>query len=259
MRFAANLDRLFAELPFPDRFAAAAREGFEGVELARSDALAPAELAARLNATGLELALLVMAGGASGAGAACLPDGAAAFRAEAARAIDLAASLGCGRILCPAPALPAGLDRAVARAAFAERISAAAAEAEDEGIELLIAPVPPADEPGTLLGDLGAALALIAGTGETGTPPGLLLDIRASAAIHGPEAVAGWIRRCRIVTGHYRIAGIPGGDEPDRGALPLAAVLAAIRAETPGLWVGADYDPAGPTASGLGWLRRARR
>jgi hydroxypyruvate isomerase len=49
-RFAANLSMLYPELPFLDRFAAAARDGFEGVEYLFPYEHAPEELAARLQA-----------------------------------------------------------------------------------------------------------------------------------------------------------------------------------------------------------------
>jgi hypothetical protein len=49
-RFAANLSMLYPELPFLDRFAAAARDGFEGVEFLFPYEHAPEVLADRLQA-----------------------------------------------------------------------------------------------------------------------------------------------------------------------------------------------------------------
>ena len=45
-QFAANLTLMYPELPFLDRFAAAARDGFQAVELQFPYAFAPAESAA---------------------------------------------------------------------------------------------------------------------------------------------------------------------------------------------------------------------
>jgi len=56
-RFAANLHYLFSEVPFLDRFEAAARAGFRGVEFQVPYDHPPAELAARLKAHGLEMVL----------------------------------------------------------------------------------------------------------------------------------------------------------------------------------------------------------
>ncbi|MDX1801273.1 MAG: hydroxypyruvate isomerase, partial [Marinobacter sp.] len=47
-RFAANLTLLFTELPFLERFAAARKAGFDGVEYLFPYDWAPDELAARL-------------------------------------------------------------------------------------------------------------------------------------------------------------------------------------------------------------------
>ena len=56
-RFAANLSFLFTELPFLDRFDAAAKAGFKAVEIANPYEAPAAEVAARLKANGLTLAL----------------------------------------------------------------------------------------------------------------------------------------------------------------------------------------------------------
>jgi len=60
-KFAANLNYLFTELPFLDRFEAAAAAGFRAVESTNPYSASAAELAARLSANGLTLALFNMA------------------------------------------------------------------------------------------------------------------------------------------------------------------------------------------------------
>ena len=56
-RFAANLSFLFTELPFLDRFEAAAKAGFKGVEFMFPYAFAADDIRARLDAHGLEMVL----------------------------------------------------------------------------------------------------------------------------------------------------------------------------------------------------------
>ena len=56
-QFAANLNWLYTELPFTDRFEAAARDGLKAVELLSPYALPAAELKTLLNANGLQLVL----------------------------------------------------------------------------------------------------------------------------------------------------------------------------------------------------------
>ncbi|MFT4243760.1 MAG: hydroxypyruvate isomerase, partial [Acidovorax sp.] len=74
-RFAANLTLMYTELPFLDRFAAAARDGFAAVELQFPYAFGPADIAARLRDSGLRLVLLnAPAAGADRAGMAAAWD-----------------------------------------------------------------------------------------------------------------------------------------------------------------------------------------
>ncbi|RZV98799.1 MAG: hydroxypyruvate isomerase, partial [Rhodobacteraceae bacterium] len=54
IRLAANITYLFTELPFLDRFAAAADHGFTGVEILVPYEHAPEDIAARLAANDLE-------------------------------------------------------------------------------------------------------------------------------------------------------------------------------------------------------------
>ena len=56
-RFAANLSWLYTELPFLERFEAAARDGFTAVEMLFPYAFDARELRARLDGNGLQLVL----------------------------------------------------------------------------------------------------------------------------------------------------------------------------------------------------------
>ncbi|MFM8691420.1 MAG: hydroxypyruvate isomerase, partial [Limnohabitans sp.] len=53
-RFAANLSMMYPDLPFLERFEAAAKDGFEAVEYLFPYAFAPQDITARLRAHGLQ-------------------------------------------------------------------------------------------------------------------------------------------------------------------------------------------------------------
>ena len=75
-RFAANLSMLYNDVDFLDRFAAAARDGFKAVEYLFPYAYPAQELAARLQANGLQQVLFNAPPGnwdAGERGLACLP------------------------------------------------------------------------------------------------------------------------------------------------------------------------------------------
>ncbi len=55
LKFAANLNWLYAELPFAQRFEAAARDGFAAVEILSPYAWPAAEITAMLRGNGLLL------------------------------------------------------------------------------------------------------------------------------------------------------------------------------------------------------------
>jgi hydroxypyruvate isomerase len=81
--FAANLSTMFTELPFLARFGAAARCGFDAVELAFPYAFSKEELAGRLREHGLTLVAFNLPAGAweeGERGIACDPGRTAEFR-----------------------------------------------------------------------------------------------------------------------------------------------------------------------------------
>src|SRR5438132_11365071 len=97
-RFCANLGFLFGEVPFLDRFDAAARAGFTGVEYASPYDHPATEVRARLKAAGLTQVLINSPAGNRAAGErgmTCLPGRVAAFRDSVAQALDYAVALDC--------------------------------------------------------------------------------------------------------------------------------------------------------------------
>jgi hydroxypyruvate isomerase len=122
-RFAANLSMMYPELPFLDRFEAAAKDGFKAVEYLFPYAFARQELAARLKANGLQQVLFNAPPGGTDAaaidrawlggdkGLACIPGREAEFRAGVALALDYAQALDCPRIHVMAGLIPQGMTR----------------------------------------------------------------------------------------------------------------------------------------------------
>src|SRR6478609_9671600 len=102
-RFAANLTMLFTEHAFLDRFKAAAKAGFTGVEYLFPYGFDKHDLAHQLDHWDLEQVLHNLPAGrwADGErGIACLPDRIAEFRSGVTTAIDYATTLGCKQVNC---------------------------------------------------------------------------------------------------------------------------------------------------------------
>jgi hypothetical protein len=147
-RLCANIGFLFPEMPFLDRFDAAARAGFTGVEFASPYEYPAAELRARLQANGLSLVLINSPAGNRAAGErgfACLPGRTDTFRDGVSQALDYAAALDCKLIHVMAGVPPADLAYDTALALYAVNLAWAAERAKTAGVKLVIEPLNPRD------------------------------------------------------------------------------------------------------------------
>ena len=150
-RLGANIGFLFVEMPFLDRFEAAARAGFTGVEFASPYEYSAAELRARLQANGLSLVLINSPAGNRAAGErgfACLPGRGDIFRDGVNQALDYATALDCKLIHVMAGVPPADLSYDTALALYAANLAWAGERAMMAGVKLVIEPLNPRDAPG---------------------------------------------------------------------------------------------------------------
>ncbi|VEA72648.1 Hydroxypyruvate isomerase [Serratia rubidaea] len=128
-KFAANLSMMFTELPFLERFAAAADAGFKAVEYLFPYDYPADLLAEKLRRHGLQQVLFNTAPGDAAAGEwglAALPGREAEARADIDRALEYALALGCPSVHVMAGVVPAGADPAAYRTAFISNLRYAA-------------------------------------------------------------------------------------------------------------------------------------
>lgn len=262
LKFAANLSWLYTELPFLDRFAAAARDGFTGVECLFPHEHPTDEIKARLDDLGLKLVLFNAepgdwAGGERGLG--CLPSRGEDFKRSIREALARADRLGCDQVhvmagLCKQDITPGHL---ASWQIFEERLVWAAHQARVAGKTLLIEPINPRDMPHYLLSHQGPAHELVQRVGPEHL--GVQMDLYHCQIVEGDIT-----RRLEeaIPTGrvkHIQMAGVPDRTEPDQGEVNHAHVLNTLQRLGYGGWIGCEYRPrqAGPggTTAGLGWLK----
>lgn len=252
-KFAANLTMMFNEVPFPQRFAAAAKAGFQAVEFLFPYDHAPHEVAQWLDENGLTNALFNMPPGdwAKGErGLASLPGREAEFRAGVARALEYAQALGTKRLHAMAGLVPAGADRQRHRAVFIDNLRYAARELAAHGITLLIEPINPRDMPGYFLSSQGEAHAIREAVGEPNLQ--VQLDFYHAQIVEGDLAVG--LRKHFAGVGHVQIAGVPERHEPDEGEVDYAYLFRLLDELGYEGWVGCEYRPRGRTEDGLGWM-----
>lgn len=246
-KFAANLTFLFRELPFLDRFEAAAEAGFSGVEVLFPYDDAAGEITRRLRANGLEMVLINApppnwAGGERGF--AAVAGGGERFRHDFRRALRFAEALGARHLH-----IMAGKARGpVARRSFIDNLAWAAGQAPKAS--LTIEPINPVDMPGYFLDDFDLAAEIL---DEVGAPNlGLQFDMYHAQMITG-DGMAAWERHGHRAR-HIQVGGMPGRHEPLRGEIDYPAFFDRLDAEGYAGWVSGEYNPAGRTDEGLGWF-----
>src|SRR5215475_9255179 len=109
----ANLSMMFNEVDFMDRFAAAAKAGFKGVEFLFPYAYDKNQLAEVVRANKLEVILFNTPPGdwnGGDRGTACDPACAGEFQEGIGKAIEYALALGCRQIHCMAGLKPRGVN-----------------------------------------------------------------------------------------------------------------------------------------------------
>jgi 2-dehydrotetronate isomerase len=251
-RFAANLTMMFTEVPFLDRFEAAAKAGFTAVEFLFPYDHPPKEISARLHGNGLTQALFNLPPGnwdAGEKGFAALPDRFADLQASLTTALPYAEATEVTRVHLMAGIAERSDHKAVE--AFYKSVAWAAEFFQPHGLDVVIEPINPRNVPGYFLNDFGFAADLIR---ELAIPNlKLQFDIYHCQIIHGDVTMR--LRAMMPITGHVQIASIPSRHEPDHEELNYPFVFAELDRLGYGGFVGCEYNPRGKTVDGLGWFQ----
>lgn len=253
IRLSANLSTLFTELPFPERFQAAAAAGFEAVECQFPYGFDAAGLAERLQRHGLACVLINAPPGATGErGIASLPGREHEFEASIEQAARHARAMGVPRVHVMAGLLPATADRPRHLDVYVANLGRAADRLAADGIEVMIEPINTrVDVPGYLLDSTALALECI----ERVARPNLRLqfDVYHMQVMQGD--LLRTIERLLAHIGHIQIADNPGRHEPGTGEIAFGRLLPAIDALGYTGYIGCEYTPKGDTLAGLSWAR----
>lgn len=253
-KFAANLSLLFDEIPFPERFRAAAQAGFRGVEYQFPYACPASQLAELLDKHRLVAVLHNLPAGdwaAGERGIACLPDRVGEFQDGVGRALEYAVATGCRQLNCLAGLAPSPPDAERARETLITNLRFAAAKLKEAGIRLLIEPINTRDVPGFLLSRTQQAIEIIDEVGSDNLF--LQYDVYHMQIMEGDLAPT--IERHLARIGHIQIADTPGRHEPGTGEIAYPFLFGFIDALRYDGWIGCEYRPLAATATGLDWIR----
>jgi hydroxypyruvate isomerase len=252
-RFAANLNMLFGERPFRERFAAAAANGFPAVELLHPYAEPVASLKDRLADHSLECALIntPFTPEAGDFGCAAIAGQEEEFREKIDLALSYAHGLGARAVHVMAGECNRDERNA---AAFVANLREAGQSAADFGATILIEPLNPRDRPNYFLRHTDQAREIIEAVA--------LDNVRLQFDIYHVQITEGdlvrRIERLAPLIRHVQVSGVPDRNEPDRGEINLPFVFDALTRAGYSGFVGGEYRPAGRTEDGLGWMRAYR-
>ena len=252
MKLAANLTMMFNEVEFLDRFEAAARAGFKGVEYLFPYDYDEDELAGKLRRHGLSQVLHNLPAGdwaAGERGIACHADRVGEFQDGVGSALAYAKALSCPVVNCLAGVAPEGADPAELRETFVSNLRFAAAELQAAGVRLVTEPINTIDIPGFFLTGTDQALSIIEAVGSANL--GLQYDIYHMQIMEGD--LARTVESNLESIWHIQLADNPGRNEPGTGEINYPFLFDHLDKIGYEGWVGCEYRPLTETVAGLSW------
>lgn len=251
-RLAANLTMMFNEVDFLDRFEAAAKAGFKGVEYLFPYDFSAHELKSRLDKFGLTQILHNLPAGdwaAGERGIACHPDRVEEFKSGVDQAITYATALGCAQVNCLIGIPPQGVDADTLKKTVVDNLTYAAEKLKTAGITLLIEQINTRDIPGFYLSGTEQALDLIKATGSDNIK--VQYDIYHMQIMEGDLAPT--MEKHLASIQHIQLADNPGRGEPGTGEINYPFLFSFLDKIGYEGWIGCEYKPKTTTQDGLGW------
>ncbi|GII58246.1 putative hydroxypyruvate isomerase [Planotetraspora thailandica] len=258
MKFDVNLSIVFTELPLLERPAAAAKAGFDAVELwwpfdgpvpgqAEVDRFRAAVEDAGVRLVGLNFDAGDMAAGDRGL--LSRPDGSARFRANIDAAVGLAGSLGCRTLNALYGNRVPGLTAEAQRELALENLALAAGAARDIGATVVVEAINTHENPHYPIWSSAGAFEVIDAVGAPNVA--FLADLYHLHRMG--EDVLALIDEHSGRFGHVQIADDPGRGQPGTGAMPYKQIFERLEAVGYRGHVGLEYRPVGPSAESFAW------
>lgn len=255
LHFAANLNLMYNEVPFMDRFAASADDGFSAVEYLFPYEYDAEEISAQLRRYGLTQALFNLPPGqwsAGERGMACLPQRRAEFEQTVSTALHYAQATGARRLHIMAGIRPEAVNPALLHHTYVSNLRWACDRLAEHNITATIEPLNPRDMPGYYLTHQAQAHAICAEVARPNIK--VQMDFYHCQIVEGD--LASRLRAHWAGIGHIQIAGVPDRHEPDEGEVNYPYLFHLLESLGYDGFVGCEYKPRRGTSQGLGWLRK---
>ncbi|MDW3223790.1 MAG: TIM barrel protein [Paracoccaceae bacterium] len=251
-KIAANLSHLWPEIPYLDRFDAAAEAGFEGVEVLFPYDMPAKDTQRALLKSGLPMVLINApppnyTGGARGF--AAVPELDDRFRFDLRRALRY-----CEALRVPMLHVMTGAAEGTeARETLIANLRWAS-EQVPENMTLLLEPLNTVSMPGYYLNDYELAADILNELGISNIA--LQFDTFHAQTIHGDALEV--YEKHKLLVRHIQIGDAPDRTTPGQGDVNFNAFFDRLKADGYAGWVSAEYTPGPQTEDSLSWLHALR-
>jgi hydroxypyruvate isomerase len=251
LRFNPNLRWLFTEFSMLDRYEAASKAGFRGVEVAFPYEYPAAEIAGRLRDNDLTLVQILSPFDWDGGerGIAAIPDRIADFRRSIETAVAYAVQVGKPMIHVMTGNVPAGLEWGRCWETFLANLDWAAPRLARESLTLILEPCCRARFPDYHYSRLDQGVAAIRSLPHENIK--LCYDTFHVRMEEG-ELLA-QLESVYPDIGHIQIGNVPGRHEPGTGEIHFTEFFERLEVLGWSGWIGCEYTPSGHTLDTLSW------
>lgn len=253
-KFAANLTMMFNEVPFLERFEAAAKAGFNYVEYLWPYDYPAETLKAKLDQFGLKQVLFNTSAGDINKGEwgiAAIPGREADARRDIDQALAYAIALECPTVHIMAAVVPEGADREAYKKTFIENILYAADKFKAHGINICLEALSPEVKPRYFLKSQFDTLEIV----ELVNKDNVFIQLDYFHAQNVDGNLARLTDKLKGKFAHVQIASVPDRHEPDEGEINYSFIFNKLGEIGYQGYIGCEYKPRADTNAGLEWFK----
>ena len=250
LKFCANISWLYKELPFMDRFEAAANSGFSGVEAGFPYEFSLSDLIKKKEDAHIEQ-VLINSGSFETRGSAGNDKDPQIFRDELELAIKYAKGLNCKNIHIMAGDIPQERNKNQAQIIFVENLKYASDQLMTHGITGLIEPLNSIYFPNYVFNTSNEAVDILKQVDR----PNILyqLDFFHLQLMEGNLTKK--IKDNFHSIGHIQISQVPNRNEPSApGEIQYQYIFNLLEDLGYTKWIGCEYAPSGSSKDSLNWF-----
>ncbi|MCQ2965337.1 MAG: TIM barrel protein [Alphaproteobacteria bacterium] len=246
--FSADLDTLFQEYPFYERFKQAKENGFNFVEFTYNESLDLQKLGDACAYKGLKISLVTISENLTHLAF----ENKKKFMKEFDAFVEIADFIECKNIYIPGISLKDDEFEEKCEV-YIQSLKYAGSIAKKYGIKILISFKNGLENLGYYPSSTLDVLSLLDELDDD-RQFAYLYDIYQAQTIEG--GISNTLETFLKIIGHIRIAGVPLREEPDSGELDYRYILSLLESHSYQAKVGCSYFPRGKTIDGLKWMKR---